>query len=110
MTKIPTIQDVEISARHHGRDRLESAKKTAPHPLTIAESRVAGNFLNWQAASLKHEPGGLRRPSVTAEVAGPFSLRGAVASPQNHICGKSRLQRRPFDAALAIELLLPIQL
>jgi hypothetical protein len=37
----------------------EGAKKTAPHSLTIAKSRLASNFLDWQPPLLEHEPGGL---------------------------------------------------
>src|SRR3984893_14778723 len=33
--------------------------ETAPHSLTIAESRLASNFLDRQPALLQHEPGGL---------------------------------------------------
>ena len=36
-----------------------STKKTASHSLTIAEARLASNFLDWQPALLEHEPGGL---------------------------------------------------
>jgi len=38
----------------------ESTKETAPHSLSIAESRLAGNFLDWQPTLLQHEPGGLK--------------------------------------------------
>src|SRR5258706_15914818 len=37
----------------------EGTTETAPHSFTIAESRFAGNFLDWQPALLEHEPGGL---------------------------------------------------
>jgi hypothetical protein len=32
----------------------EGAKETAPHSLTIAKSRLASNFLDWQPALLEH--------------------------------------------------------
>jgi hypothetical protein len=38
---------------------IEGTKETAPHSLTITESRLASNFLDWQTALLEHEPGGL---------------------------------------------------
>src|SRR5467141_3527536 len=59
-----------VTERLDGRQRMrcvakglgrgtEGTKETAPHSLTIAESRLAGNFLDWQRALLEHEPGGL---------------------------------------------------
>src|ERR1700704_2077104 len=70
------LGDVPRSAGHGGRNRLdrrqrvrgvakglgrgpEGTKKTPPHSLAIAESRLASNFLDWQPALLEHEPGGL---------------------------------------------------
>src|SRR5258708_38467033 len=60
----------EVTERLDGRQRMrcvaqglgrgiEGTKETAPHSLTIAESRLASNFLDWQPALLEHEPGGL---------------------------------------------------
>ena len=59
-----------VTERLDGRQRMrcvakglgrgtEGAKETAPHSFTIAESRFASNFLDWQPALLEHEPGGL---------------------------------------------------
>ena len=59
-----------VTERLDGRQRMrrvakglgrgpEGTKETAPHSLTIAESRLASNFLDWQPALLEHEPGGL---------------------------------------------------
>ncbi len=43
-----------------GSGRLtEGTKETASHSLSIAESRLASNFLDWQPTLLEHEPGGL---------------------------------------------------
>ncbi len=43
-----------------GSGRLsEGAKKTAPHSLAIAESRLTSNFLDRQPTLLQHKPGGL---------------------------------------------------
>jgi hypothetical protein len=70
------LRDVPRSAGHGNRNRLdrrqrvgrvakglgcgpEGTKETAPHSLTIAKSRLASNFLDWQPPLLKHEPGGL---------------------------------------------------
>src|SRR5882762_1438500 len=59
-----------VTERLDGRQRMrcvaqglgrgtEGTKETAPHSLTIAESRLASNFLDWQPGLLEHEPGGL---------------------------------------------------
>jgi hypothetical protein len=59
-----------VTERLDGRQRMrcvakglgrgtEGAKETAPHSFTIAESRLASNFLDWQSALLEHEPGRL---------------------------------------------------
>src|SRR5258707_2280515 len=59
-----------VTKRLDGRQRMrcvakglgrstEGTKETAPHSLTIAVSRLASNFLDWQSALLEHEPGGL---------------------------------------------------
>jgi hypothetical protein len=64
-----------VTKRLDGRQRMrcvakglgrstEGTKETAPHSLTIAESRLASNFLDWQPALLKHEPGRLKAQEV----------------------------------------------
>ena len=69
------LGDVPRSADHGNRNRLdrrqrvgrvakglgrgpEGTKETASHSLTVAKSRLASNFLDWQPPLLKHEPGG----------------------------------------------------
>ena len=78
-----------VTKRLDGRQRMrcvakglgrgtEGTKETAPHSLTITESRLASNFLDWQPALLEHEPGRLE-----AQVFNCLCRRKACLRPEH---------------------------
>src|SRR5258708_26504812 len=95
-------QRIRCVAKGLGRG-TEGTKKTAPHSLTIAESRLASNFLDWQPALPEPEPCGLKAQvfnSPCRRKAGLYPEHSTKFSRAYSGCVGQQLNRQRFANVL----------